>query len=282
MASSAHSACRRANSWAAAVPRHGAGRNWAGQARVGPREPAPGVHQVDDPDQRVGAQQGDFPAERLDELVVLAGQLVQVPGVTHHRGQRAAALVLGGEQVAVRQPGLGQDLPHLAAAVAARAQPDARHDVAEPGPAQPRPEHVPGGTFGLRGARDHDRPAAVPVRGDRGEAEDALGAVAQQPLGDRGEPPDGAPSDPLRAQPVVGRGAHQGLPGRLLLDPQPAEHVDERRRPGLATGRQDQLAEHGEQHAAGAVRARGMATLQGRRLLAQVHLGHDQQNTTNS
>ena len=207
------------------------------EARVDPREPAPGVHQVDDPDERVGAQRGDLAAEGLDELVVLAGQLAQVPGLADQGAQRAAAPVLGAEQVAVRQPGLVQDLAHLAAAVAARAQPDARHDVAEPGPAQPCPEHVPGGPFGLRGARDHDRPAAVPVRGDRGEAEDALGAVAQQPLGGRGEPPDGAPPDPLRAQPVVGRGAHQRLPGRLLLDPQPAEHVDERRRPGLPAGR---------------------------------------------
>ena len=34
--------------------------------------------------------------------------------------------------------------------------------------------------------------------------------------------------------------------------------------------RQDQLAEHGEQHAAGAVRARGVAAQQGGRLLAVV------------
>ena len=43
--------------------------------------------------------------------------------------------VFGGEQVTVRQPGLVQDLPHLVASVAARAQPDAGHHVAEPGPA---------------------------------------------------------------------------------------------------------------------------------------------------
>ena len=89
-------------------------------------------------------------------------------------------------------------------------------------------------------------------------------------------------ADPLGAQPAVGRGAHQGLPGRLLLHPEAAEHVDERGRPGFAAGRQDQLAEHGEQHAAGAVRARGMPSQQGRRLLAQAHVGHGKQNTTNS
>src|SRR5256885_12998056 len=53
-------------------------------------------------------QRRDVPAESLDELVVLAGQLAQVPGLADHRAQRAAALVLGSEQVAVRQPGLVQ------------------------------------------------------------------------------------------------------------------------------------------------------------------------------
>src|SRR5260370_23813803 len=117
---------------------------WRGQelrrkARVDPREPAPGVHQVDDPRERVGT---DWPGEGMNELIVGTGQLVEVPGVPDHRRRRAAALVLGREQVAVREPGLLQYLPHLVATVAARAEPYPRHDVAEPGPAQPRPDHV--------------------------------------------------------------------------------------------------------------------------------------------
>src|SRR5437870_9558606 len=51
----------------------GRGQELGGQARVDPREPAPGMHQVDDPNERIGAH---LAGERLDELVVVTGQLV--------------------------------------------------------------------------------------------------------------------------------------------------------------------------------------------------------------
>src|SRR5229473_3710554 len=70
-----------------AAPRRG--QELRREAGIDPREPAPGVHQVDDPGERIAI---DGPAEGPGELVVLAGQLLQVPGVTDHRGQRAAAL----------------------------------------------------------------------------------------------------------------------------------------------------------------------------------------------
>src|SRR6202012_1324626 len=99
--------------------------------------------------------------------------------------------------VAIGPPSLVQDLPDLPSPVAARAQPDSGHHIAEPSPAQPGPDQVPGGPLGFRGTGEDDGPVAAQAPGPRGEAEDALGAVAQQPRGGGGKPPHRAPADTL-------------------------------------------------------------------------------------
>ena len=152
-----------------------------------------------------------------------------------------------------------------------------------PGAGEPKPAQVSRvrtrwrlAALGLGRAGQDEQPPPVPVprprrrsrrcaRCPRRAAARACGVSAQR----------GTPSDALRGEPAVGGRAHERLPGRLLLDAESAEDVDERRGPRRAAGRQDELAQHGEQQGARAARARGMAAGQpGRRRRVPAGLDH--------
>jgi hypothetical protein len=239
------------------------GHQVVGQARVQEQELAPAVDQQHACGQRVQVGGGCLVvvgSQVIEEVRVRASQRVQVVGAGSQGGVLAA--VDAGEHLDVAGDPVGVQHDLQAGAQVPRTHPGPRADRAVAHPGQLPAQGIAGTavTFGERVGQQ--APLAVP--GQVAPQVDPVGRLLEAAAAAVGQPILGLPAMALRGDQVLLDQATQRLPGCALRHAHRLHPAGQRGTPGLPAGRQDDIAQQGDQQGPGGRPSAGAAAFQDR------------------